>query len=180
MSNCKYVMLMASYNAWMNDKVYEAAGRLGAEAIVRDCGAFFGSVLGTLNHIAVADTIWLRRFATQFPQHAALAATRELPTPGSLDALLFAQLAELAVYRRMLDGIISAWAAALTEADLAQVLHYSSMKGIPARKRLSDVLMHFFNHQTHHRGQATTLLCQAGQDVGVTDLIALIPDAPSI
>ena len=50
------------------------------------------------------------------------------------------------------------------------------MKGIPASKRLGDVILHFFNHQTHHRGQVTTLLSQAGQDVGITDLIALIPD----
>lgn len=72
--------------------------------------------------------------------------------------------------------MINAWAAALTDEDLARELHYASMKGIEANKRLGDVIMHFFNHQTHHRGQATTLLLQAGEDVGITDLLALIPN----
>ena len=72
--------------------------------------------------------------------------------------------------------MINAWAAALTDADLSRELRYASLKGIASNKRLGNVLLHFFNHQTHHRGQATTLLHQAGQDVGLTDLIALMSD----
>ena len=49
-------------------------------------------------------------------------------------------------------------------------------KGIVGRRKFSSLVLHFFNHQTHHRGQATTLLFQAGQDVGVTDLLMLIPN----
>lgn len=75
----------------------------------------------------------------------------------------------------MLDGIIKGWAASVTQADLDHVLQYASMKGVVSRKRFGDLLLHFFNHQTHHRGQATTLLTQAGQDVGTTDLLLLIP-----
>lgn len=176
MNACKHMVLMASYNAWMNDKLYEAAGRLSQDELARDRGAFFGSILGTLNHIAVADTIWLRRFAAHSPGCAALARVHDLPAPPTLDATLFAELAGLAAYQKTLDGIIEAWIAALTENDLARPLSYTSMKGIAAQKRLAGVLLHFFNHQTHHRGQATTLLSQAGQDVGVTDLIVLIPD----
>jgi len=56
------------------------------------------------------------------------------------------------------------------------VLHYANTKGVKSQKRFSSLLMHFFNHQTHHRGQATTLLFQAGQDVGATDLLVLIPN----
>lgn len=44
------------------------------------------------------------------------------------------------------------------------------------RKLLGSLVLNLFNHQTHHRGQATTLLSQAGLDVGVTDLLALIPE----
>ncbi|MGJ0535113.1 MAG: DinB family protein [Methylocystis sp.] len=176
MSDCKHIVLMASYNAWMNDKVYEAAGRLNHAEITRNRGAFFGSILGTLNHIAVADTIWLRRFAAHPSGFAALTGVRDVPAPPSLDTPLFAELAGLAAYRKTLDGIIQAWASELAEDDLSRILSYTSMKGIAAQKRLAGVIMHFFNHQTHHRGQVTTLLLQAGEDVGVTDLIALIPD----
>jgi len=176
MSTSKQAVLMASYNAWMNAKVFEAAGRLAHEEIVLDRGAFFGSILGTLNHIAVADTIWLRRFSTLPGAQAVLRNMDALPTPAALDAMLFNELAGLSGYRKRLDDMISAWAAALTDADLSQTLHYVSMKGIASNKRLGDVIMHFFNHQTHHRGQTTTLLHQAGQDVGITDLIVLISD----
>ena len=64
----------------------------------------------------------------------------------------------------------------LTETDLDTPLEYANMNGVAQRKNLHAVLMHFFNHQTHHRGQVSTLLFQAGVDVGMTDLLALIPD----
>ena len=48
------------------------------------------------------------------------------------------------------------------------------MKGIAASKPFAQVLLHFFNHQTHHRGQVTTLLSQLGKDVGGTDLLLLV------
>ena len=176
MNNCKQVILMASYNEWMNTKVFEAAGRLAHDEIAQDRGAFFGSLLGTLNHIAVADTLWLRRFSTLPGEQAALRPLDDMPIPTALNTLLFSELEGLAAYRKRLDGMINAWAAALTDADLSRELRYASLKGIASNKRLGNVLLHFFNHQTHHRGQATTLLHQAGKDVGLTDLIALMSD----
>lgn len=170
-----YVVQMARYNAWMNDKLFEAASQLTEEALMLDRQAFFGSLFGTLNHIAVADTVWLKRFADALP-HSTLAAAQTLPMPQALDNWLFNDFPNLRRYRQSLDQIIQQWAAELTDTDLSHSLHYTNMQGIAAHKPLDGVLMHFFNHQTHHRGQATTLLVQAGQDVGVTDLITLIPN----
>ena len=176
MNDCKQIVLMASYNAWMNTKVFEAASHLPHEEVVQDRGAFFGSILGTLNHIAVADTIWLRRFSIIPTGQAALKPLDDMPIPTALNTLLFSELEGLTAYRKRLDDMINAWATALSDADLSRELRYASLKGVASNKRLGDVLMHFFNHQTHHRGQATALLHQAGQDVGITDLIALISD----
>lgn len=176
MNPCEQLLLQATYNQWMNAKVYEACGRLSAEQFAAERGAFFGSLLGTLNHLAVADTVWLRRFAAHPAGYAALDEVRGLPQPAALDQKLYTGFAELKAYREKLDRIILDWIATVREPDLDQKLEYRSMKGIAGRKRLGDVLLHFFNHQTHHRGQATTLLMQAGQDVGVTDLLVLIPD----
>ncbi len=172
----EYLVLLAAYNQWMNASLYEAAGKLTAQALAADRKAFFGSIIGTLNHIAVADTLWLQRFAKHPSHHAVLDAIRELPTPLSLDTILFEDLGELADYRKMLDEVIKQWAAALSEEDLQHVLHYKNMKGVAAQKRIGSLAVHFFNHQTHHRGQATTLMSQAGLDLGVTDLLALIPN----
>lgn len=170
------IALLATYNSWMNGKIYEAAARLSADALMRDRQAFFGSILGTLNHLAVADTIWLRRFSTLSLKSAVLAQVAELPVPRALNSVLYSELPGLTTYRRQLDDLICIWADALTEEDLSRPLRYASMNGLSANKRLGDVVLHFFNHQTHHRGQVSTLLFQADQDIGVTDLIALIPD----
>jgi uncharacterized damage-inducible protein DinB len=176
----QHLELLASYNAWMNAKVCEAAARLDAQELVRDRGAFFGSVLGTLNHLVVGDTIWLQRFATHPACGVTLREVADLPAPASLDQLLFADLQALTTHRVWLDAQISQWIAALTESDLDQVLHYRNTRGIPADKRYGSLVLHFFNHQTHHRGQVSTLLHQAGEDIGVTDLLALIPDETAV
>lgn len=175
MNLCEHAVLMASYNEWMNEKVYEAAGNLSAQELMADRQAFFGSILGTLNHIVVGDTMWLKRFATHPAHHAALDSLRRIAMPSSLDQMLYTDFAALCAYRKLLDKVIKAWAASLTDDDLGEVLQYTNTKGVVARKRFSGLVLHFFNHQTHHRGQATTLLSQAGRDVGITDLVALIP-----
>jgi uncharacterized damage-inducible protein DinB len=169
-----HVGLMASYNEWMNWKLYEVSGALSAEALTLDRHAFFGSLLGTLNHIVVADTIWLKRFALHPANYRELDPIRHLPHPPSLDQILFADFGELSRHRKMLDAVISSWANGVTDADLNQVLQYANTKGVVFARRFFSLVMHFFNHQTHHRGQATTMLSQAGIDVGITDLLALI------
>lgn len=168
--------LLAAYNQWMNSKVYQAAGRLPAMELARDRGAFFGSILGTLNHIVVADTIWLKRFANHAACGASLQEVAHLPNPASLGQIVFSELAELIEHRNRLDRIIIGWIDGLSDQDLDTVLHYHNAKGISINKRLSELVLHFFNHQTHHRGQVSTLLSQAGEDIGVTDLLALIPE----
>lgn len=173
---CAHAALMGQYNAWMNAKLYDAAATLSPEALALDRGAFFGSILGTLNHLVVSDTIWLKRFATHQAESNMLQGVRELPAPTALNQLLFTDFAALREHRQLLDTTIQAWAVALTEVDLAQTLHYTTTKGEAKAKNMGSLVMHLFNHQAHHRGQATTLLTQAGVDVGETDLLALIPN----
>lgn len=175
-SSLVHLRLLATYNAWMNARVYDAAAKLSVQDLAADRGAFFGSILGTLNHLVVADTIWLQRFASHPAQHPALEPLRKAAKPVALNQILFAELPALRARRDRLDATITEWIAALTDTDLQHVLHYANTKGVPAKKHFGTLLIHFFNHQTHHRGQTTTLLFQAGQGVGITDLLALIPD----
>ncbi|MBB3139823.1 DinB family protein [Halomonas organivorans] len=174
-----HLELLASYNQWMNAKVYEAASRLSPEELARDRGAFFDSILGTLNHIVVADTIWLQRFATHPACVDTLREIATLPTPTRLDEVIFRDFQDLYGHRIWLDERIIHWIDGLEESDLDWVLDYHNVKGMAASRRFSSLLLHFFNHQTHHRGQVTTLLSQAGEDVGTTDLLALIPEEPA-
>ncbi|MFL6659181.1 MAG: DinB family protein [Massilia sp.] len=176
MSERGHCILLAQYNAWMNTQLYAAAAKLPAGEFVAERGAFFGSLAGTLNHIVAGDTIWLRRFATHPARFPMLQALLEAPAPTGLTAMHSSDLAALTAHRQALDAIISAWAATLTDADLDHVLHYANTKGVVSNKRFGSLVLHFFNHQTHHRGQASTLLSQAGIDIGVTDLLMLVPN----
>jgi uncharacterized damage-inducible protein DinB len=177
-SRTSHVRLMASYNQWMNARLYETAAALPAGALAADRKAFFVSIIGTLNHLVLGDIVWLKRFAVHPAAYPALDPVRELPTPARLDAPPTCDLAVLAQQRRRLDAAIVALADAIVEQDLDRTLTWTNSKGVVSQKNFFSLLMHFFNHQTHHRGQVTTLLSQEGLDVGVTDLLALIPPAP--
>ncbi|OIQ80548.1 DinB family protein [mine drainage metagenome] len=170
------LQLLATYNRWMNEKVYAAAGTLSDEELARDRGAFFGSILGTLNHLVVGDTLWLQRFARHPRVGGPLAPVLALPAPAALDATVFAHLPELQRRRAELDAWIVDWIPTIGEPDLDGALAYANTKGQPQSRNFGGLLLHVFNHQTHHRGQVTTLLAQAGVDVGVTDLVALVPE----
>jgi uncharacterized damage-inducible protein DinB len=156
------------YNRWMNAKVYDAAARLSDEERKRDRGAFFGSIHHTMIHILVADRIWLARLAGR------------LPEPGvgiegikNLDRQLAFDFHALRRERDRTDADLDAWSETLTSDDLAGTFTM-------VRKGESHVLpvwwaaAQVFNHQTHHRGQITDLLFQAGQDVGSTDMLAML------
>lgn len=167
---------LAAYNQWINTRVYDAAATLPEAQVFQDRGAFFGSLFDTLNHIAVADLLWLHRFV-QHPGLVELAPqVAGLPQPSSLRQRVAGSLPELRALRVRLDGLITELAARVSEAHLALVLPYSNVQGQAQAKPFGLLLMHLFNHQTHHRGQASTLLFQAGVDVGVTDLNALLPN----
>jgi uncharacterized damage-inducible protein DinB len=121
---------MAEYNRWMNDRLYAAAATLEPAALTVDKGAFFGSILGTLNHIAVADTIWLHRFAQHEAAFPVLGALSGFPRPSSLTQPLAPDLAGLGHYRRELDALIERWVAGLTPEHLSADLAYSNMAGV--------------------------------------------------
>lgn len=178
MDRPEHLGLMATYNQWMNEKVYARARQLPDKVVHRDAGAFFGSIFGTLNHIAVGDTLWLKRFANHLASFASMQPMHDIAAPQGLDTQLFPSLEELARYREHLDRTIIAFTAELQENHLDEPFAYVSTKGLAARQDLFGVLMHFFNHQTHHRGQVTTLLSQQGLDVGPTDLLLLVPRLP--
>ena len=170
-------VLMSQYSRWMNQRIFEAAAQLDADTLRADTGAFFGSILGTLNHLAVGDTLWLHRFAQHPQRFEALGALSEFERPTSLRQTIASDLASLADYRRRLDELMAQWVAEIRLEHLSVAVSYTSMAGAPFSKNFGFLLQHFFNHQTHHRGQVSTLLYQAGVDVGVTDLLALIPES---
>jgi uncharacterized damage-inducible protein DinB len=99
--------MLAGYNAWANERIYDAAAALSDADYRADHGGFFGSVHGTLNHLLVGDRIWMRRL------------TGEGPSPTQLDAILYEDFGDLRAACAAEDARIIAYVASLTPADLA-------------------------------------------------------------
>lgn len=152
--------LLADYNAWMNERLYAVCATLSDEERKRDRGAFFKSIHGTLNHILWGDRAWMTRFTgKQYGQFS----------PPGQD--LYADFEELRSARVEMDAEISAWAATLTDEILnAPYTFVSQLYKVTRVQPLWAYATHLFNHQTHHRGQLTTLLSQLGIDPGITDI----------
>jgi len=162
MRDLDLMRLQAEHNTWMNRRLYAVCAGMSDEERKRDLGAFFRSVHGTFNHILLADRVWLGRL------------TGEPFAITSLAQELYADYDELRRERERTDAEIEAFVAGLDEADLDRVLEYRSASGNePRALRYTVVLTHLFHHQTHHRGQATTLIGQLGYDFGETDLILM-------
>ena len=139
--------MLAAYNEWANQRVYDAAAGLPDEDYRADRGAFFGSLHGTLNHILVGDRIWMRRF------------TGTGNSPRRLEGILYDDFGELRAARQAEDARIAAYIAGLSEADLDGLVRYRTLRDpTEIEQPLVPLLLHFFNHQTHHRGQAHCLL----------------------
>jgi uncharacterized damage-inducible protein DinB len=138
---------LSRYNRWMNENLYAHAAKLSDEQRKQDTGAFFKSIHRTLNHILLADRVWLGRLTGV---HFAV---------NSLDDELYSHFETLRTERAATDNIIIDWIDQLSENDLVTTLTYKRITGDQtASMPLRLVLTHFFNHQTHHRGQVTTLL----------------------
>jgi len=150
----------------MNEKLYALCAGLPDEERKKDRRAFFRSIHGTLNHLLLGDRLWLGRFRSEpFPVR-------------SLAEELYADFDELRDERRRTDLEIDGFVAGLTPERLETRLVYYTLVDPQERSAPLWVLTaHFFNHQTHHRGQLTTLLSQCGIDPGITDLMWL-PDLP--
>lgn len=158
MTNPAYCQTMAEYNQWMNQKLYRICAEIPDEIRKQDRGAFFKSVHGTLNHLLFGDRIWMGRFIDK-------------PFVAKIGDELCSDFAQLQQEREITDRQILEWAQQLSSEWLEQPFTYRS--GVDGKMRTMPawvLVTHMFNHQTHHRGQLTTLLSQLGYDPGVTDL----------
>jgi uncharacterized damage-inducible protein DinB len=133
---------LADYNHWANKRLYAAALVMPEPQYRQRTGVFFGSLHGTLNHLLLTDRVWLKRL------------TGEGEHPPRLDAILFEDRNELARARMAEDARIARVIGGYSEADLGTVLSYQTLSGAPQQQVLAEILLHLFNHQTHHRGHA--------------------------
>ncbi|MFC3052019.1 DinB family protein [Kordiimonas pumila] len=157
-----YCDLMATYNATANRTLYDCCAQLSDDARTQDKGAFFGSIHATLNHIIVADDIWMARFKGEAVPHA------------SLDTIVYDDFDPLQEGRVARDAAMLTFFKMAPDSFFKHDLSYHNMAGKAFSYPIRFVVNHFFNHQPHHRGQVHTLLSQAGLETPISDLIYLV------
>lgn len=155
--------MFAAYNRWANGLVYGAAQELSEAELSRNQGAFFGSMIGTLNHLLCADRIWMKRF------------TGAGDAPAALNTILHTELGALDTARMAEDARIIGWIGGLAQDQFAANFSYTPITNPePVTQRLCSALSHFFNHQTHHRGQAHMILTSLGRPSLTLDLVRFL------
>ena len=159
-----YLTTMSKYNSWQNRSLYTAASTLPDEARREQRGAFFGSIHATLNHLLWADRAWLPRFTSQ-----------PLIGISSKDGLsMYHDFDDLKRERLETDTAIESWARDLDPQWLeGDLVWFSGLLNREVSMSKKHLVMHFFNHETHHRGQVHAMLTMAGAKPEDTDLMLL-------
>ena len=162
----EYCVIMARYNLWQNNQLHVFLNVMDVDELSQDRGAFFGSILGTLNHLIWGDQIWMSRFdggdgpAVGIPESIGMHAT----------------LDEWRKARTGMDARILHWAGGVNDEDLQRdMTWFSGAMGCEVTRNAGLLATHFFNHQTHHRGQIHAMLTASGSKAPVTDLF-FMPD----
>ena len=158
MSSAAYFERMANYNSWANTHLYDACAALPVAELSAPRRAFFPSILATLNHLLVADRLWMSRLTGN-------------PVTMALDTVLHDDFDALRAAREAQDQAIIDFAATLTDAIIASDLSYQSVTAGAYTMPRDVILGHMFNHQTHHRGQLSNMVLEAGGKVLEIDLI---------
>jgi uncharacterized damage-inducible protein DinB len=161
----------AKYNTRFNRQIYDLVRGMPDDKRRRDMGAFFGSIDGTLQHILLADRIWLQRFRASGHDFPSLEEADMQLEIQSLRDPVATDFASLERERITTDQLIAAWVEDLTDEILAAPFRYKNFAGVEREHATWIAVSHLFNHQTHHRGQVTTLLKQSGIDPGATDFL---------
>ncbi|MBE7635335.1 damage-inducible protein DinB [Sneathiella sp. P13V-1] len=155
----EHFAILAAYNKWANNLLFEVVLKLNEEEFHRDIKGFFKSVCGTLNHIMVGDLLWMERLQGGGPK------------PATLDTVLHTNAVDLWKARQETDERLIRLVDTLDPAKYGDILNYKNSRGEVQNTQISHILTHIINHQTHHRGQCHQSLTQLGKEAPSIDLI---------
>ena len=165
----------AGYNSSVNQSVLELVTPLKKDEVMKETKAYYPSIFATLLHILITDITWLRRYRDALKENKALNSS-DLLSLGEKDLKkeLESDYTRLFQYRKALDEVILRFVQDLDENRLTSTLSYRNYKGEDIQKELWKTMLHWFNHQTHHRGQISVLLDLLGVDHDFSTLVGRI------
>lgn len=163
--NLETFKLLARYNVWSTQKLNQTLENVSDEDFNADCGLYFKSISGTLNHLLLGEHyLWFPRFLSK-------------PSPIlKLNTIIESNKTELLL---QLEKRAGNWVEFLNQVNVEhfkQDLHYKSSAGEKMRLPYGSTLLHVFNHGTHHRGQVTAALTSMGYPCPEIDLIYMLTE----
>jgi uncharacterized damage-inducible protein DinB len=167
--------LYAKYNITTNQAMYAILAHISPDLLLKDSGSFYKSILGILNHLVFADITWLKRFIHFFP--GLLKPNLSLPDvniPSTFEVIL-TSFSEIITIRNVIDNQIIKMVDLLQDADYTTNLSYKNSRGDQINKIAWQMVLHMFNHQTHHRGAIAVILDQLKIDNDYSNLITIKP-----
>ena len=173
----KHFTTLARYNAKANETLYGLLAAMGDGEFDKRRGSYFGSIKGILSHVITGDINWLRRFRGNFADLEILSNPRLAPAGHDWTVYEFASLRDLARDRVIVDGIYSGFTAMADLSRFSEVLAYTDSHGNPRRYVFREILDHVFNHQTHHRGQASQILDELGIEHDFSNILSVLDPA---
>jgi len=160
----------------MNSQLMGHSLTLSADILTKDTDSFFPNIISYWNHILFGDLILLGRLAANNIGNLSSLDFSEFPKAISPQDIYHTNLLDIALLRSRVDSLIIHYCNNLTEEDCERFITYTTTEGVVITKAVADITQHIFNHQTHHRGQLTCLLSQAGVDYGCMDLPVIVAE----
>ncbi len=168
MSAAKHYSMMARYNVWATKRLLQSVDELEEVSYRKDCGLFFKSIHGTLNHLLVGEhMLWYPRFALGISPKLGLGDEVE---------------ADRANLKQKLLQAVERWQPLIetfSKEHYGGQLNYTSSKGVALSLPFAATLAHVFNHGTHHRGQITATLTAMGHTCPEIDLVYMLLEESS-
>ena len=165
----------ARYNGSVNQSITELLEPLRKDQIMMATKAYYPSIFATCLHNFISDLNWLRRYRDALKENRALNNSELLSLEEkSLRAEFEADYKKYFQYRKQIDEVIIQFADELEEPRMDSTIQYKNYKGEEIKKELWKTLLHWFNHQTHHRGQVSVLLDWVGIDHDYSSMVSRI------
>jgi uncharacterized damage-inducible protein DinB len=157
---------MAYNNAWANHRLLTACAKLTLQEFEATRTGFFPSLKATLNHILIIDWFYVDGLEGGWLGPKAWA-----------DRTPCATLADLQREQAAVDRRLIAVCEALTEQSLGTPVRLNRDTRVQTERR-DRLLLHLFQHQIHHRGQAHAMLTGTSVEPPQLDEFYSVAEAP--
>ena len=163
---------MARNNAWANDRLLDACERLHDAEWRAPRTGFFPSLAATMTHLHWVDRYYLDALTGG---GMGLSVYDDQPTPGTEPAA-----GELRPLQAGVDATLRRFCEELPEAGLGLLVCTDRGTAGSVPERVDALLLHLFQHQIHHRGQAHAMLSGTPVAPPQLDEFHLALDDPAI